>query len=147
MTSSVVSRNRLIKGDEYVLVVEEVTSTALLHDMFLQMSSLIAGADQVMKELDEAMPTLTGLQFVAINYYDGFVSPSNFQGYSLVMLTIVPEDTNDIIREIIHQASDEDLGRIFLIAARNDPDQKKFEVLKNESNRVVQARVKILRRL
>jgi hypothetical protein len=141
------SRNRLIKGDGYVLVMEEVTSTVLLHDMFLQMSSLIAGADEVLKEIDEAMPNLTGLQFVAIHYYDNFVSPSNFQGYALVMLTIVPENINDIVREIIKQAADDNLSRIFLLAARNDDSQRKLNILKNESNRVVQARVKTLRSL
>jgi hypothetical protein len=145
--NSVTSRNRLVKGDGYVLVMEEVTSTVLLHDMFLQMSSLIAGAEEVMKEIDEAMPNLTGLQFVAIHYYDDFVSPSNFQGYALVMLTIVPENVNDIIREIIKQAEDDGLSRTFLIAARNDETKQKFNVLKNESDRVVQARIKVLRNL
>jgi hypothetical protein len=126
---------------------EEVTSTTILHDMFLQMSSLIAGAEEVMKELDEAMPNLTGLQFVVIHYYKNFVSPRNFQGYALVMLTIVPQNTNDIIREIIKQAADDNLGKIFLIAARNDDSNEKLKILKNESDRLVQARVKILRSL
>lgn len=145
--NTLTSRNRLINGEGYVLVMEEVTSTVLLYDMFQQMSSLIAGADKVIQELENAMPNLTGLQFIAIHYYDDFVSPSNFQGYSMVMLTLVPENTNDIIKEIIKQATNEDLGKIFLIAARNDEDKKKFNVLKNESTRVVQSRIKTLRAL
>lgn len=145
--TTLTSHNRLIKGDGHILVVEEARSPALLHDMFLQMSSLIAGADAVLKELSESMSNLAGLQFVVIHYYDDFVSPSNFQGYGLVMLTIVPEKVNEIIREVIHQASDDDLGKIFLIAARHDEDERKFNVLKNEATRVVQARIGTLRNL
>jgi hypothetical protein len=145
--NSVTSRNRLINGDGYVLVMEEVTSTIVLHDMFSQMSSLIAGAGEVVKELGEAIPNLSGLQFVVLHYYDDFVSPSNFQGYALVMLTLVPDQTNDIIRDIITYAPDEELGRVLLLASRNDETQQKFRVLKEESSRVVQARVKTLRSL
>lgn len=139
------NQDRLIKGDEYVLVIEEGRSPALLHDMFLQMSSLIAGADAVLKELRES--SLTGLQFVVIHYYDGFVSPSNFQGYGLVMLTMVPDKVNEIIREVIYQAADDDLGKIFLIAARHDENGQKFNVISDEANRVVQARIGTLRNL
>lgn len=145
--NSSTSHNRLIKGDGHILVVEEAGSPALLHDMFSQMSSLIAGAEEVLKELDASMPNLTGRQFVVIHYYEGFVSPSNFQGYGLVMLTIVPEKVNEIIREVIKQAPDDELGRIFLIAARHDEDQHKLNVLKNEGTRVVQSRISTLRNL
>lgn len=141
------SKNRLIKSEDYVLVVEEVTSTTVLHDMFIQVSSMIAGADEVIRELDRAMPNLTGLQFIAISYYDKFVSPSNFKGYALVMLTIVPAVTNDIVVELVKQASDDDLAKIFLIAARTDSSNAKLSVLKNESDRLVSARVKVLRNL
>jgi hypothetical protein len=146
MTSST-SHNRLIKGEGHVLVVEEANSPAVLHDMFLQMSSLIAGADEVVKELKESMLNLAGRQFVVIHYYDDFVSPSKFQGYGLVMLTFVPAKINEAIREVIKQAYDDELGRIFLIAARNDEDQHKLNVLKNEADRVVQARIGTLRNL
>lgn len=128
-------------------MVEDAGSPDLLHDMFSQMSSLIAGADEVLNELTDSMPNLTGRQFVVIHYYDGFVSPSNFQGYGLVMLTMVPERVNEIIREVIKQASDNDLGEIFLIAARHDKDQRKFNILKSEASRVVQARIGTLRNL
>jgi hypothetical protein len=146
MTSST-SHNRLIKGEGHVLVVEEANSPTVLHDMFLQMSSLIAGADEVVKELKESMLNLAGRQFVVIHYYDDFVSPSKFQGYGLVMLTMVPVKINEAIREVIKQAYDDELGRIFLIAARNDEDQHKLNVLKNEADRVVQARIGTLRNL
>lgn len=145
--TSTTSHNRLIKGDGHVLVVEEANSPAVLHDMFLQMSSLIAGADEVVKELEGSMLNLAGRQFVVIHYYDDFVSPSKFQGYGLVMLTIVPARINEAIREVIKQAHDDELGRIFLIAARHDEDQSKFNVLKNEANRVTQARIGTLRNM
>lgn len=142
-----INHNRLIKGNGHVLVVEEAGSPALLHDMFLQMSSLIAGAEEVIEELNAYMPNLAGQQFVIMHYYDGFVSPSNFQGYGLVMLTIVPEKVNEIIREVIKSASDEELGRIFLIAARNDENQHKLNILKDEGERIAQSRIMTLRNL
>lgn len=145
--NSSTNHNRLIKGDGHILVVEEAGSPALLHDMFSQMSSLIAGADAVLKELDASMLDLAGRKFVVIHYYDDFVSPSNFQGYGLVMLTNVPERVNEVIRAIIKQAPDDELGRIFLIAARHDENQHKLNVLKSEGDRVVQARIATLRNL
>jgi hypothetical protein len=126
---------------------EEVISTTVLHDMFAQMSSLISGADEIMKELDEEMPNLAGLQFVVLHYYKGFVSPSNFQGYALLTLTMVPEKINDIIVELLRQADDEELGKIVLLAARDDVLGDKTKILKGESNRIIQARVKTLRGL
>lgn len=145
--TTLTSKNRLIKGDGYVLVMEEVADTVILHDMFQQISSLIAGAEETADQLDDALSHLAGIQFVVVHYYSDFVSPSNFQGYALVMLTVVPDHVNDVIREIIKEAPDDDLGRIFLLATRHDDTQQKFKVLRNESQRVVQTRIKTLRAL
>lgn len=139
------SNDRLIKEDGYVLVIEEGKSPDLLQDMFSQISSLISGAEEVLKDLSEA--TLTGLQFVIIHYYHEFVSPSNFQGYGIVMLTIVPERVNEIIREVIYQAPDDDLSKIFLIAARHDENERKLNIIKQEATRIVEARIRTLRSL
>lgn len=141
------SRNRLIKGDGYVLVMEEVPTVVELYDMFLQISSFIRGSQNIIHDLQNLNNGLDNHSFVALHYYAGFVSPSNFQGYALVMLPMVPEGSSEGMREHIQQFSDMTLGRIMLIAARDDDSQDKFNILKQESARLVETRAKYLRNL
>ena len=140
------SSDNLIKGAGYVVVVEEVTSTATLYDMFVQMSYLINGSEELVRQLDEVLPHLTGLQFIALHYYKDFVSPSNFEGYAIVTLTEVPERPNEIVAELCAQATDDELGRVFLLAAPSGSTDAAPALLK-EADRIIKSRVKLLRNL
>lgn len=149
MNQDVTSRNRLIHGENYVLVVEEVFSPETLHEMFQQMCYLIAGGDKIVEELGESLQRMAGLQFVVIHYYERFVSPSTFQGYSIVILTEFPHNIHgsvkDMIKEMLEDATDDELARLFLAATRNDEDQSKINVLKEVTTKITTARIKSLR--
>ena len=140
------SRDNLLKGDGHVLVVEEITSTTTLHEMFVQMSYLIGDSSGLIEQLDDTLPNLTGLQFVALHYYKDFVSPSNFEGYAIVMMTEVPSHPSEMMVELCERAADEDLGRIFLLAAKTKDDEAAL-VLLRESDRIIKNRIATLKNL
>lgn len=139
--------DRIILRENYSIVVEEVTSTAILHDMFVQISDMIEDSNQLVTDLDRILPQLTGLQFVTLTYYNQFVSPSNFNGYALLALAIVPDEVNDIIQELILQADDSALARIFLLAVRNTEDDTATKALQKEANYMIKNRLHVLRSL
>lgn len=151
MTFPAESRSRLIKDDKYVIVVEEVSSLSGVSDMLTQVSPSIKGADALSDELVSLVESYPNapLEFSMLNYYDDFVSPSNFQGCALVMLVEVPdEETSHLLpAELLKIAPEESLGRIFFIAVRHDRQGVKLNLLKTECDKIIQARVKTLRNL
>lgn len=151
MTFPVESRSRLIKDDNYVIVVEEVSSLSGVSDMLTQVSPSINGADTLSEELISLVESYPDapLEFSMLHYYDEFVSPSNFQGCALIMLVEVPdEETAHLIPvELLKLAPEEALGRIFFIAVRHDRHGTKLNLLKTECDKIIQARVKTLRNL
>lgn len=139
------SGHRLITAEKHVVLIEEIHSLQGIYKKISDLSNRVKGTTEILEQLYEILPDLTGLDFMFLHYYDRFVAPSNFQGYALVVVQKVPP-SHELISEIVRDVDDNILGTVLMIAASSAEDRS-FRVLQEEANRIVDSRVKLLRNM
>lgn len=141
----IASGHRLITSEKHVVLVEEIDSIQGIYKKVSDLSHRVQGTTEILEHLYEVLPDLTGLEFMFLHYYQGFIAPSNFQGYALVVVQKVPS-SGELIDEIVRDLDDNILGVVLMIAASSAEDPS-YQVLQEEANRIVSSRVRLLRNM
>ena len=142
--------DRVIQKHGYDIIVEETNATSMLYAMIENVSTHIESGDSFLETLKEALPSLTGYDFVTLTYYKTYVSPSNLAGYVLIRLHPVPPSTAsnlDELKNVFIQADDEELGQTLIITMLASSDTELFEQIKEEAENIIATRVQQLRAL
>lgn len=139
--------DRIVPRDDYVMVVEATTDTDVLYQTISNIASSLTSPSSLMQEFEMALPNLTGLDFVIVSYYSNFISPSLFEGYSVLALQPVPDELTEAKVLLNHQMLEMEISRVLLVVVRPTTTEEKFLKLKEESEHILEARIKLLQRL
>lgn len=139
-------KNRIIKGDDYVLLVEEIHSGELMLSKLEMLSFFLTGSDYLVADVEKQILDPEGWEFVFLQHYEKFITPTNLTGFSLVAMQSIPESSNnEWLAEIAQQYPDGALANSLTVSSHGTG--KGFDVLQAEAEKITTARIKTLRNL
>jgi hypothetical protein len=141
--------DRLIKRDNYLITLEETNKPSDLYQMFESVAPFIKLGKSHLQDLADALPSLTGLDFISMTYYQFFISPSNLVGYTLIGLQGFPDPDmlDEELIELYKQLDDSELSRTLIQASHDDESNWKLNNMTHEADLIIKARIAALRSL